>query len=91
MMVVRLRFGRGLLVQRKKRKNRRAALGVGALLTPAALMASVLGLWRLAADLSWTGAFGIASGPFSHWQVWLLLAAFLQYCSWALNRYGRSQ
>ena len=87
-MVVRLRFGRGPIVQRKKGKNRRAALGAGALLTPAAVMASVLGIWRLCADLKLTAAFGISSGLFSHWQVWLTAAAALQWGAWMLNRYG---
>ncbi|MBI1787234.1 MAG: hypothetical protein HYR60_06740, partial [Acidobacteria bacterium] len=48
-----------------------------------------LGFWRLAADLSWTGEFGISSGLFSHWQVWLTAAGLLQWGSWALTRYGR--
>jgi hypothetical protein len=88
-MVVRLRFARGPIVRRKKGKNRRAALGAGALLTPAAVMASVLGIWRLGADLHLTAAFGISSGLFSHWQVWLTSAAALQWAAWMLNRYGR--
>jgi hypothetical protein len=88
-MVVRFRFERGRQVQRRKGKNRRLALALSALLTPAAVMASALGLWRLAADMKWTGEFGIASGLFSHWQVWLVFAALLQYIAWALNRYGR--
>jgi hypothetical protein len=87
-MVVRIRFDRGRPVLRKKGKNRQFALALGALLTPGAVMASVLGLWRLAADLKWTGEFGIASGLFSHWQVWMVSAALLQGGSWALNRYG---
>src|SRR4051794_41844318 len=74
-MLVRIRFGTGRPVQRGKGKNRRLALALGALLTPAAVMASVLGLWRLAADMKWTGEFGISSGLFSHWQGWLPLAA----------------
>ena len=88
-MVVRIRFGRGRQVQRRKGKNRRIALALSALLTPGAVMACVLGLWRLAADMQWTGEFGISSGLFSHWQVWLTFAALLQYSAWALNRYGR--
>jgi hypothetical protein len=88
-MVVRIRFKRGVQVQRKKGKNKRAALALGALLTPAAVMASVLGLWRLASDMNITGAFGIETGVFSHWQVWMTSAAALQGCAFALNRYGR--
>jgi hypothetical protein len=90
-MVVRIRFGRGLQVQRKSGKNRRAALALGALLTPAAVMASALGLWRLASDLKVAGSFGISSGVFSHWQVWMACAALLQRCAWALNRYGQQR
>lgn len=89
-MVVRIRFGRGLQVRNRPGKNRRLALALSALLTPASVMASVLGFWRLAADMKWTGEFGIASGLFSHWQVWLTFAALLQYAAWSLNRYGRN-
>src|SRR6266702_8879582 len=77
-MLLRIRFGSGRQVQRRKGKNRRLALALSALLTPAAVMASALGLWRLAADMKWTGEFGIASGVFSHWQVWLAFAGLLQ-------------
>jgi hypothetical protein len=49
-----------------------------ALLTPAAVTALVLGLWRVSADLGWTGEFLIANGFFSHWQVWIALAIVLQ-------------
>ncbi len=56
-----------------------AALNVlPALLTPAAVTALVLGLWRVSADLGWTEDFVIANGFFSHWQVWIALAGFLQ-------------
>jgi hypothetical protein len=89
-MLVRIRFGRGRPVHRGKGKNRKLALALGALLTPGAVMALVLGLWRLAADMKWTAEFGISSGLFSHWQVWLACAAVLQRGAWALNRYGRN-
>jgi hypothetical protein len=62
-----------------------AALNVlPALLTPAAVVALVLGLWRVSADLGWTGEFVIANGFFSHWQVWIALAAFLQVAAGSL-------
>jgi hypothetical protein len=89
-MLVRIRFGRGRQVQRSKGKNQKLALALSALLTPAAVMASALGVWRLASDMQWAGEFGISSGVFSHWQVWLAFAALLQFVAWALNRYGRS-
>lgn len=89
-MLVRIRFGRGNQVYRRKGKNRSLALAFGALLTPAAVMASVLGLWRLASDMKWAGEFGISSGLFSHWQVWLGCAVALQGGAWLLNRYGHN-
>jgi len=85
-----MRFGRGTQVYRRKGKNRNIALALGSLLTPAAVMASVLGLWRLAADMKWTAEFGISSGLFSHWQVWLACAVALQAAASALNRYGHN-
>lgn len=88
-MVVRIRFGRGPRVERKGRKNRRLALAMAAMLTPAALMACSLGMWRIAADLDWTGDFAIGSGIFSHWQVWIVSAVVLVIFSRILNRYGR--
>jgi hypothetical protein len=54
------------------------------LLTPAALVALAMGLWRLSADLGWAGAFPIATGLFSHWQVWIVLSIALKMLSSAL-------
>jgi len=88
-MKVRIRFSRGPRVGRFHRKNKRLALALGALLNPATVMACILALWRLAADLHWTNTFAISSGLFSHWQVWMAAAALLHFCSRALNRYGR--
>ncbi|MFY9726048.1 MAG: hypothetical protein WB579_04525 [Bryobacteraceae bacterium] len=88
-MRVRIRFGKGQRISKARRKNRRVALAVSALLTPAAFLASVLALWRIAADLNWTGKFAITSGMFSHWQVWMVLAVLLQACSRLLARYGK--
>src|SRR5437764_14301998 len=88
-MVVRIRFGNGPQVSRRRGKNQRMALAAAALLTPAALSACVLALWRIAADMNWAGSFAIPTGVFSHWQVWLGAAIALQLCSRLLNRYGR--
>ena len=88
-MRVRICFGAGQAVARRKGKNRGLALGLGALLTPVAVMALALGIWRLAADMKWAGAFGISSGLFSHWQVWLACGIVLQRFAWRLTRYGR--
>ena len=89
-MIVRIRFGRGTKVGKQPRKQRRLALSVAAMLTPAAVMASVLALWRIAADLSLTGSFAISAGLFSHWQVWLAAAVLLQLCAHLLNRYAKN-
>ena len=88
-MVVRIRLGVGARLQKKQRKNRHVALALAALITPVAVMASVLALWRLAADLKFTGDFPIAQGLFSHWQVWTVTGAALQFCAILLNRYGK--
>lgn len=89
-MLVRIRFSHGPRVGKKPRHRRRLAIGLAALLTPAAALAAVLGLWRLAADLDWTGSFAISSGFFSHWQVWLGTAVLLQFCAHVLNRYAKT-
>ncbi len=55
------------------------------LLAPASMIALVFGLWRIGADLAWTGAFVISDGFFSHWQVWLALAGALRLAAWWLQ------
>jgi hypothetical protein len=87
-MLVRLMLTRGRPLLRKPGTNRHLALGLAALLTPAALMAYVLGFWRLASDIGVAGEFGI-TGVFSHWQIWILIAALLHLSGYVLNRYGR--
>ncbi len=87
-MKVRIRFAGGARVGIERRKNRRLALAVGALLAPATVTAGILAFWRIAADLNWLNTFAISSGLFSHWQVWMGAAALLHLCSRALNRYG---
>ena len=87
-MILRIRLPRGRPIERRLGKNRHVALAFGALLTPLALMAYVLGLWRLASDMGFAGRFGI-SGLFSHWQVWMLIGAVIQATASALNRYGQ--
>lgn len=88
-MIARIRLQRGCRIQRKSEDNRNLALAVGALLIPGALMAYVLGLWRLASDMGIAGEFGI-SGVFSHWQIWIGMGGLMQASSSVLNRYGRS-
>jgi len=55
-----------------------------ALLTPAALVALAMGLWRVSADLDWASAFPITAGFFSHWQVWIALSVALKILSSSL-------
>lgn len=66
------------LLVRAARLPQEAAVAVASLLSPTAVIALVLGAWRLGADLGWTGLFVISSGLFSHWQVWIALAMVLQ-------------
>jgi hypothetical protein len=89
-MIVRIRLGKNTRVTRKARGERRFAAGLGGLLTPAAVLAAVLALWRIAADMNWSGSFAIRTGLFSHWQVWMAAASALQLCSYLLNRYAKA-
>jgi len=89
-MVVRIRFGKGPSIGRQRRKNRRIALAAAGLLTPAALLVALVGVWRLTADLGFTAGFVIASGLFSHWQIWVATAVLLEVCARVLVRYARS-
>jgi hypothetical protein len=90
-MVVRIRLSNGPRVRRNQRKNQHLALGLAALLTPVAVMAIVLALWRISADLRATGEFPISVGLFSHWQVWITGAAILESLAIILNRYGNAE
>lgn len=87
-MIVRIRLGRGRALRHTRGTNRGLALAAAALLVPAALMAYVLGVWRLASDLGMAGEFAW-SGLFSHWQVWIAVAVTAHAASSILNRYGR--
>jgi len=87
-MVLRIRFGGGRTFHRKQGKNRHIAAAAAALLVPLALMAYVLGFWRLASDMGFAGEFGI-SGVFAHWQIWIPMGALFQIVAGVLNRYGK--
>jgi len=87
-MIVRIQLGQGRGPRKSAGKNRHLALAAGALLIPAALMAYVLGFWRLASDIGVTREFAIG-GLFSHWQIWIFMAAVLHIAATVLNRYGR--
>jgi hypothetical protein len=90
-MLVRIRLRGGPKVRRKRRKNRHVALASAALLTPAAVMAFVLSMWRLGSDLGFARAFAIRNGILSHWQVWLAISVAVQFLAVLLNRYGGSE
>jgi hypothetical protein len=88
-MQVKVRFGRGPVVTRRKGKNSRIAMIGANLLTLVAISCASLGLWRMGADLDWAGAFVFQNGILSHWQVWIGAALAVQYMSWRLTRYAR--
>ncbi len=53
---------------------------------PTALLAGVLGLWRLAADLGWTSPFFISRGLLSHHQSWFAIAVGVPVAASILKR-----
>ena len=67
---------------------RSAALAFAALLTPLSLIAFTIFLWSLAAEFHWTSNFPVSRGLFSHWQMWLVMAATLLATARLLNRYA---
>ncbi len=87
-MVVRIRFGRGPVVTRRKGKNARLATMAAVLLTMGSISCASLGIWRLGVDLGWTGDFVVQSGLLSHWMVWLVLAGAAQYGSRQFQNYA---
>jgi hypothetical protein len=88
-MLVRIRIGKGPNLFLRQRRKQKLAHALAALLTPAALMAFALGIWRIAAGFNWAGGFAIASGVFSYWETWIGLGIALQLGSRVLNRYGK--
>ena len=89
-MVVKIRFGRGPVVTRRKGKNGRIAVLAASLLTLVAVCFASLGFWRLAEDVDLAGGFVFADGLLSHWQVWLFAAVATQYVAWWLTRYAHT-
>lgn len=68
--------------------SRQLANVLVALLTPAAVVALVMGMWRVGTDLGWARAFLITGGIFSHWQVWIALSIGLKMLSSTLIAWG---
>ena len=60
---------------------------LAAMLTPLAVLAGALGVWRLAADRGWTSHFFIAHGLLSHCQVWFTAAIVVRASSRGLNKW----
>jgi len=88
-MIVRIRFGRGPQVEKRKGKNSRVAWLAAGLLTLVSVNCLVLGIWRLGVDFGWAGDFVFPPTSFlSHWQIWLLLSLLIELAAWRLNRYG---
>jgi len=90
-MIVRIRFDLGRKSQRRPSSDYGIALAAAALLSPASLVAFVLGVWSLCADMGWTGEFGIRQGIFSRWHTWLIISIVLQATALVLNRYGNAE
>jgi len=88
-MIVRIRFGQGRLVTRRKGKNGHAARVTASLLSLVAISFAVFGFWRLGEDLGIAGDFVFPTGFLSHWQVWMAAGATIQYVCWRLTRYSR--
>jgi len=86
-MIVRIQLRKGRRVARRSGKNRNVAYTSAALLKPLALMAYVLGIWRLASDMGMAGEF-VFTGMFSHWQIWMGLGVLVHIVSFMLARYG---
>ena len=63
-MVVRIRFGKGPKVGRKRAKEQAAGAGRGRPADARGVWPRLLALWRIAADLNWTSSFAISSGFF---------------------------
>ena len=63
----------------------------GSVLTPLAVLAGVLGAWRLGADAGWTSDFFIADGLLSRYQLWFAIAIGAQTSALILDRWVADQ
>jgi hypothetical protein len=88
-MIVRIKLRVGPRLEANRNLDSKLAYALASLLTPAAVLCIVVGLWRLLADLNVTEEFAIRGGLLSHWQVWLALGVAVQFASVYLDRYAR--
>jgi len=89
-MVVRIRFGSGPVVTRRKGKNSRIAMLSASFLTLVSICLLSLGIWRVLQDFDLANNFIYSDGLLSHWQVWIAGAALVQYLCWRLTRYAKT-
>ena len=75
-----------ILSRRIRLVSRKMSAILGAILSPVALIAYVFAIWRVSADIGWSGPFAIASGFFSHWIVWFSIGLALTVGISALKR-----
>jgi hypothetical protein len=88
-MIVRIKLRVGPRLAANRNLDSKLAYALASLLTPAAVLCIVVGLWRLLADLNITEEFAIQGGLLSHWQVWLALGVAVQLASVYLDRYAQ--
>ena len=88
--MVTVRFGPGHASTQNQRNNRIAIMSAS-LLTLVAISLASLGLWRIGTDLDVARHFVFQNGFLSHWQVWIGIAVGVQYASWRLNQFARSE
>ena len=78
-MLVRIRISRGPRAQT-------VLPALAGFFTLAAVVCFILAVWKICSDLGWAGAFFIAYGALSHWQVWVAGGVLAQLVSFRLGR-----
>jgi len=53
--------------------------------------AFTVSFWGFAAEFGWASGFFVTAGVFSHWQVWLVLAAMCLLLARLLSGYGSNE
>ena len=89
-MVATVRFGPGRISTPNAKSSLFAILSAN-FLTLVGIICASLGLWRFGADVDVARDFVFQNGFLSHWQVWVGLAVGVQYASWRLNHFARSE